>query len=195
MAAGALAESAPPQGANGSVYYAYDYGIYADGLDHGAALNALITAASLAGGGGHIILPDTGFVRSSVPIVMQSGIWLQGAGPQVSGIQLTNNSACDVLNYQCYVPTATTWTDAAVAAISGTDKKLVRGNIALSGSSILGTHTTAFSTGGGAVLNGGPVAAGATQTLYGVLTANGSLTNNFATTTDLTVCVDVLQFP
>ena len=116
MAAGALAESAPPQGANGSVYYAYDYGIYADGNDHGAALNALITAASLASGGGHIILPDTGFVRSSVPIVMQSGIWLQGAGGQVSGIQLTNNSACDVLNYQCYVPTATTWTASTVYA-------------------------------------------------------------------------------
>ena len=112
MAAGALAESAPPQGAQGSVYYAYDYGIYADGIDHGAALNALITAVSVANGG-HIILPGTGFVRTSIPIVMQASVWLQGGGMS-TGIQLTNTAACDVLNYQCYCPTAVAWTASTV---------------------------------------------------------------------------------
>ena len=86
-------------------------------------------------------------------------------------------------------PSASTWTDAAVAAITGADKKLARGAISLAASSALGTYSTISSVGIGQVIN-----AGAT-TLYGVLTSNGALSSNFTTTGDVTVCIDVLQFP
>lgn len=86
-------------------------------------------------------------------------------------------------------PTATTWTDAAVAAIAAADRPLARGSIAIVGSSALGAHTAAQATQIGQALNVGGT------TLYGVLTANAALTNNFAAATDVKVCVDVVQFP
>lgn len=86
-------------------------------------------------------------------------------------------------------PSNTTWTDASASAINAADVAAVRGAISLAGSSVLGTHTTAS-----AVQIGQTVNVGGT-TLYGVLTTNGSLTNNFGSTSDLTVCVDVVQFP
>ena len=86
-------------------------------------------------------------------------------------------------------PNASTWTDASVAAITGADKKLARGAISVSGSSLLGTHTAASATSLGQAVNTG------STTLYGVLTSNAALTNNFTTSSDLTVCVDVVQFP
>lgn len=85
--------------------------------------------------------------------------------------------------------TATTWTDAAVANINLADVKLPRGAISLSGSSVLGTHTTASSNSPGPAIKTG------STTLLGVLTVNGPLTNNFGSASDLTVCVDGIQFP
>ena len=95
---------------------------------------------------------------------------------------------------------ASTFTDATLAAISGLyDKGLPRGAISLSGSSVLGTHTAFSATQLGQTINVGaaptstPPAKG--MPLIAVLTSNGALTNQFATSGDLTICVDVLQFP
>lgn len=86
-------------------------------------------------------------------------------------------------------PLATTWTDAAVANILAADRPLVRAPITLVGSSVLGTHTDASSVGVQEGINTG------STTLTGILTTNATLTNNFSATTDVRVCVDVVQFP
>lgn len=95
-------------------------------------------------------------------------------------------------------PVATTWTDNQAASISALDKPLVRGAIALTGSSVLGTHTTASAAQIGQAMNTAPPGQPTNPTpttLYGILTTNGSLTNNFIGAKDLTICVDVVQFP
>ena len=84
-------------------------------------------------------------------------------------------------------PSSTTWTDAAAAAINAADVTKVRGPVPLSAYSGLGTHTAAYASGLGA-----PLTPGAT-TLYGVLIANAALTNNFGSTSDVQVCVTILQ--
>lgn len=111
--------------------------------------------------------------------VIQS-VYVQTAKVESMGFTFTPFSA---------TTTGTAWTEDAVANINSVDVKLPRGAILLSGSSVLGTHTTASATQLGQAINTG------STTLLGVLTANGPLTNQFASTSDLTICVDVIQFP
>ena len=80
---------------------------YVDGSDRGAELNALLVSLA-ASGGAHVVIP-VGFISTSIPIVMQQSIWLDGPGPQSGGIVLLPDSNCDVLEYQCYVEGATSW--------------------------------------------------------------------------------------
>jgi hypothetical protein len=85
-------------------------------------------------------------------------------------------------------PSNTTWTDAAVAAISTTDVPTLRAVIPLQSSNVMGgTATVAFATGLGISMNVG------TANLFGVLLSNAALTNNLGSTSDITVTVDVLQ--
>lgn len=85
-------------------------------------------------------------------------------------------------------PSNTTWTDAAAAAINAADVAKVKAVVALNAYSGLGTHTALYADGLGIAIN-----AGATS-LYGVLIANAALTNQFATTDDVTnIDIDVLQ--
>lgn len=84
-------------------------------------------------------------------------------------------------------PSATTWTDAAVANINATDVPAVRASIALSAYSGLGTHTIAAAAGIG------QASAPAATTLYGVLIANAALTNQFGSASDVQVCVQALN--
>lgn len=84
-------------------------------------------------------------------------------------------------------PSNTTWTDAAVAAINANDVFAVRPAIQLSASSQLGTQTTLSAVGLGQAASTGAT------TLYGVLIANAALTNQFSSTSDVQVCVTVLQ--
>lgn len=84
-------------------------------------------------------------------------------------------------------PSNTTWTDAAVAAINAADVAKVRGPVYLSTNSQLGTHTVLSAVGLGQAM-----APGATS-LYGVLIASAALTNQFASTSDVTVTVTILQ--
>lgn len=107
-------------------------------------------------------------------------VYVQAAKVETMGFTFTPFSAAT---------TGTTWTEDAVANINSADVKLPRGAISLSGSSVLGTHTTASATQLGQAINTG------STTLLGVLTANGALTNQFGSTSDLTICVDVIQFP
>ena len=74
----------------------------------GANLNALLVTLSAAGGA-HIIMP-AGTLYTSVSIVMQANIWLEGAGQNTTWIHPIANSNCDTLQYQCYCPAATAWT-------------------------------------------------------------------------------------
>ena len=95
---------------------------------------------------------------------------------------------------------ASTFTDATLAAISGLyDKGLPRGSIVLSGASVLGTHTAFSATQLGQTINVGAAPASTPPAkgtpFIAVLTSNGALTNPFATSGDLTICVDVVQFP
>jgi hypothetical protein len=83
-------------------------------------------------------------------------------------------------------PSNTTWTDAAVAAINAADVAAVRGPVTLTNYSGLGTHTVASAAAIAEALAPG-------ATLYGVLIANGALTNNFGSTSDVQVCVKTLQ--
>lgn len=87
-------------------------------------------------------------------------------------------------------PTASTWTDAAVANITGADIKLQRSPISLTGNSQLGTATIAS-----AVAVGQALRVGSGNLLYGILLSNAALTNNFTTAGDVQVCVEVLQDP
>jgi len=84
-------------------------------------------------------------------------------------------------------PSNTTWTDAAAANINAADVFAVRGPVSLSAYSGLGTMTAAYSNG-----LGEPLAPAAT-TLYGILLSNASLTNQFGSTTDVQVCIKILQ--
>ena len=84
-------------------------------------------------------------------------------------------------------PSNTTWTDAAVAAINAADVAKVRPPIALTNASQLGTHTVSYSAGIGEAMNVG------STTLYGVLIVSGALTNQFGSTSDVTVTVTILQ--
>ena len=84
-------------------------------------------------------------------------------------------------------PSNTTWTDAAAANINAADVFAVRGPVSLSAYSGLGTMTAAYSNG-----LGEPMAPAAT-TLYGILLSNASLTNQFGSTTDVQVCIKILQ--
>ena len=86
-------------------------------------------------------------------------------------------------------PSNTTWTDAAVAAINAADKFTPRGPVALTANSQLGTQTINSAAGIGEALAPG------TTSLYGVLIANAALTNQFAGTGDVQVCIKVLQDP
>lgn len=84
-------------------------------------------------------------------------------------------------------PSNTTWTDAAVAAINSADISIARGPISLVSSNALGTMTTATAFGLGLAMNPG------TTSLYGVLLSNAALSNNFTSTSDISVTVSVLQ--
>ena len=84
-------------------------------------------------------------------------------------------------------PSNTTWTDAAAANINAADVFAVRGPVSLSAYSGLGTMTSAYSNGLGEPL--APVA----TTLYGILLANAALTNQFGSTSDVQVCIKILQ--
>lgn len=84
-------------------------------------------------------------------------------------------------------PSNSTWTDAAVANINSADVAKQRPPVALAQNSQLGTATVASATGIGEALSPG------TTSLYGVLIANAALTNQFASTSDVTVTVTVLQ--
>lgn len=84
-------------------------------------------------------------------------------------------------------PSMTAWTDAAVAAINAADVAKMRPPVALTQNSQLGTATVAYATGIAEA-----VAPGSTD-LYGVLLANAALTNQFASASDVTVTVTVLQ--
>lgn len=84
-------------------------------------------------------------------------------------------------------PSNTTWTDAAVAAINAADINLVRGPIQLGNSNALGTMTVANSYGLGLAMSPG------TTSLYGVLLSNAALTNNFTSTSDISVTATILQ--
>lgn len=84
-------------------------------------------------------------------------------------------------------PNATTWTDAAVANINASDVNKARGPITLANSNALGTMTVASAYGLGLAM-----APGVTD-LYLVLLANAALTNNFTSTSDISVTVTVLQ--
>lgn len=84
-------------------------------------------------------------------------------------------------------PSNTTWTDAAVANINAADVAAQREPVSLSASSQLGTATVAWQTGLGQAMAPG------TTSLYGVLIANAALTNQFGSTSDVQVCVKVLQ--
>lgn len=86
-------------------------------------------------------------------------------------------------------PTATTLTDAAIAAINAADVPKVWAPVSLS--SNIQFAATLFSVQYAYGL-GIPLVPGAT-TLYGVLLANAALTNQFAGTGDVQVCVGVLQ--
>jgi hypothetical protein len=84
-------------------------------------------------------------------------------------------------------PSNTTWTDAAVAAINAADVPAMRTPVTLGANSQLGTATVA-----GVAGIGEAVAPGATS-LYGILLANAALTNQFGSTSDVQVCVKILQ--
>ena len=90
-------------------------------------------------------------------------------------------------------PSNTTWTDAAAAAINAADKFSVAATFAgFNTQSVLGAAFTNLSQAG----LGQPVSLGSSvTTVYGILTSNAALTNNFAGTGDVKVCIGVLQAP
>lgn len=83
-------------------------------------------------------------------------------------------------------PSASTWTDAAIAADDVTKAKTA---ISLTASSVMGAsgYTVA-----GADALGMAIATGGTS-MYGILTANAALTTNFGSATDVQVCITILQ--
>ena len=86
-------------------------------------------------------------------------------------------------------PSATTWTDAAVAAINATDMPLVRAPVPLVGNTQLAA--TGFSNFSAYGL--GIAMAPGTTSLYAVLLANAALSTQFGSTSDVSVTVRVLQ--
>lgn len=84
-------------------------------------------------------------------------------------------------------PSNTTWTDAAVANINAADVSAVREPVSLAANSQLGTHTVAYAAGLGQAMQPG------ITSLYGVLISNATLLNNFSSTSDVQVCVKVLD--
>lgn len=84
-------------------------------------------------------------------------------------------------------PSASTWTDAAVANINATDIPKQRAPISLTANSQLGTTTIVSASGIGQPWNAGGTSG------YGILLANAALTNQFASTSDVQVCVQVLS--
>jgi hypothetical protein len=112
-----------------------------------------------------------------------SGI-LQGVSVQIKKVE---SNALTFVPFAAD-PAATTWTDAAVAAINATDVPSVRGPVALTNYSDLGTHTVAY-----AEALGEPLAPGTTS-LFGVLITSAAWTNNLAAG-DVQVCVKILQDP
>lgn len=85
-------------------------------------------------------------------------------------------------------PSATTWTDAAVAAINATDVPKVRGPVPLAANIQLASSafSAQYAYGLGLALAPG------TTSLFGVLLANATLTTNFAGASDVQVCVTAL---
>jgi len=86
-------------------------------------------------------------------------------------------------------PLSTTWTDAAVSAINAADVPKVRGPVPLANNIQLAATLFSVQYAYGIGL---PLAPGIT-TLYGLLLANAALTNQFAGTSDVQVCVVVLD--
>jgi hypothetical protein len=84
-------------------------------------------------------------------------------------------------------PSNSTWTDAAVAAINAGDVFIAKPPISLGAYSGLGTHTIASAAGIGQAM------APSSTTIYGILIANAALTNQFGSTSDVQVCIQVLQ--
>jgi hypothetical protein len=82
-------------------------------------------------------------------------------------------------------PTATIWTDDAVAAIAAADIPKVIAVIPLAFNNQLGTHTAWYAAGLGVYLAPGG------STLYGVLVVNDALTNNFTTVSDVSVTLSI----
>ena len=142
------------------------------------ASNAYVTNYVVGG-----LLTFSGVAPPSGNIVLQSAS-IDIKDTETSGFTLTLFRAN---------PSNTTWTDASAAAINAADKPSVAATIAgLSAQSVLGSAFTNLTQSG----IGQPISLGpAVTTLYGVLTSNAALTNNFAGTSDVKVCVGVLQAP
>jgi hypothetical protein len=87
-------------------------------------------------------------------------------------------------------PTNTTWTDAAVAAINVADVGFLREPVLLNSNNQL-SNTSACSVSWATGL-GQTMAPGST-TMYGILLTNAALTNQFGSTSDITVTVKILQ--
>ena len=87
------------------------------------------------------------------------------------------------------MPTNTVFTDAAVAAINAADIPYVRSPVLLTANSQLTSSgfTNLSANGLGIAMSSG------TTSLYGLLIANATLTNQFGTTSDVAVNVRVLQ--
>lgn len=86
-------------------------------------------------------------------------------------------------------PSATTWTDAAVAAINATDMPNVRSPIVLTGN----TQLAASGYSNYSAYGLGIAMAPGTTSLYAVLLANAALTNQFSSTSDVSITIRVLQ--
>lgn len=111
-----------------------------------------------------------------------------------SGIIQTIRVTCPKVESQGFTmllfdsdPSATTWTDAAVAAINSADVSKLIAAIPLTSNSQAGTATVAYATGLGLA-----VAPGITS-LYAVLLSNAALTNNFGSTSDIVAKITALQ--
>jgi hypothetical protein len=84
-------------------------------------------------------------------------------------------------------PSNTTWTDAAAAAINASDVSALKTTVPLTASSVLGTCTILSADGLGIAASPGATS------VYAVLTSNASLTNQFGSTSDITVTITILQ--
>lgn len=80
-------------------------------------------------------------------------------------------------------PSATTWTDAAVANINAADIPKMSALVSLGGNTQMGTASIFYAYGLGHSLAPG------TTDIYGILLANAALTNNFTGASDVQVCL------